>query len=60
MIRKWVSNRGLGKKLNYCNGLGELWSDFYRSYVNSLSVVKKFSIVVKAAEFKTTLGKWLI
>ena len=43
------SSWGMGKKLNYCNGLGELWSDFHRSYVvNSLSVVNKFSIVVKA------------
>ena len=53
----------LGKEilLNYCNGLGELWSDFHRSYVvNSLSVVNKFSIAVKAAVFKTTLRKWLI
>ena len=56
-----MSHRGLGKKLNYCNGLGELWSDFHRSYVvNSLSVVNKFSIAVKAAVFKTTLRKWLI
>lgn len=33
----------------------------YRSYVaNSLSVVTKFSIALKAAEFNTTLGKWLV
>ena len=33
----------------------------YRSYVvNSLSVVTKFNIALKAAEFKTTLRKWLI
>ena len=33
----------------------------YRSYVvNSLSVVTKFNIALKAAKFKTTLRKWLI
>ena len=31
-----MSHRGLGKKLNYCNGLGELWSDFQRSIIQEL------------------------
>ena len=52
----------LGKEIELLQWFGRiLWSDFHRSYVvNSLSVVNKFSIAVKAAEFKTTLGKWLI
>lgn len=44
---------------NYCSLISTDLS--YRSYVvNSLSVVTKFGIALKVAEFKTTLRKLLI